>query len=35
MTRDIRVYIEDILDNITKIEQYTQTVNEQDFLTNT
>jgi uncharacterized protein with HEPN domain len=35
MTRDIRVYIEDILDSITKIEQYTQTVNEQDFLTNT
>ena len=35
MTRDIRVYIEDILESITKIEQYTQTVNEQDFLTNT
>ncbi|NQT03022.1 MAG: DUF86 domain-containing protein [Planctomycetes bacterium] len=35
MTRDIRVYIEDILDSITKIEQYTQTINEQDFLTNT
>ncbi len=35
MTRDIRVYIEDILDSITKIEQYTQTINEEDFLTNT
>ena len=35
MTRDIRVYIEDILESITKIQQYTQTVNEQDFLTNT
>lgn len=35
MTRDIRVYIEDILDSITKIEQYTQTFNEQDFLANT
>ncbi len=35
MTRDIRVYIEDILDSITKIEQYTQTINEQEFMTNT
>ena len=35
MTRDIRVYIEDILDSITKIEQYTKSVNEQEFLTNT
>lgn len=35
MTRDIIVYIEDILDSITKIEQYTQSVNEQEFLTNT
>ncbi len=35
MTRDIRVYIEDILDSITKIQQYTQTIDEQDFLTNT
>jgi len=31
MTRDIRVYIEDILDSITKIEQYTQTIDEQDI----
>jgi len=35
MTRDIRVYIEDILDSIAKIEQYTKGVNEQEFLTNT
>ena len=35
MTRDIRVYIEDIMDSITKIEQYTQCVNEQEFMTNT
>ena len=35
MTRNIRVYIEDILDSITKIQQYTQTIDEQDFLTNT
>jgi len=34
MTRDIRVYIEDIMDSITKIEQYTQGVNEQEFMTN-
>jgi len=33
--RDVRVYIEDILDSITKIEQYTQSVNEQEFLNNT
>jgi uncharacterized protein with HEPN domain len=35
MTRDISVYIEDILDSIAKIEQYTKGVNEQEFLTNT
>lgn len=35
MTRDIRLYIEDILDSIAKIEQYTKDINEQKFLTNT
>ena len=35
MTRDMRLYIEDILDSITKIQQYTQTIDEQDFLDNT
>lgn len=31
MTRDLRVYIEDILDSIAKIESYTQTVTEERF----
>ena len=35
MTRDIRVHIEDVLDSIAKIEQYTQAIDEQDFLANT
>ncbi len=35
MTRDMRLYIEDIFDSITKIQQYTQTIDEQDFLDNT
>ena len=35
MTRDIRLYIEDILDSIAKIEQYTQNIDEQDFSANT
>ena len=35
MTRDMRLYIEDILDSIIKIQQYTQTIDEQDFLDNT
>ena len=35
MTRDMRLYIEDILDSIAKIEQYTKDINEQEFLTNT
>jgi len=35
MTRDMRLYIEDILNSITKIQQYTQTIDEQDFLDNT
>ena len=35
MTRDMRLYIEDILDSIAKIEQYTQDINENKFLTDT
>jgi uncharacterized protein with HEPN domain len=35
MTRDIQVYIDDILDSIAKIERYTKAINEQDFLTDT
>lgn len=35
MTRDVRLYIEDILDSIEKIEQYTKTIDEQDFLADT
>jgi len=35
MTRDMRLYIEDILDSIAKIEQYTQAIDEREFLTNT
>ena len=35
MTRDMRLYIEDILDSIAKIEQYTKAINENGFLTNT
>ncbi len=35
MTRDIRVYIEDVLDSVAKIEQYTQVIDEQDFLADT
>jgi uncharacterized protein with HEPN domain len=35
MTRDMRLYIEDILDSIAKIEQYTKAINENVFLTNT
>jgi len=35
MTRDVRLYIEDILDSIEKVEQYTKTVDEQDFLSDT
>jgi uncharacterized protein with HEPN domain len=33
--RDIRVYVEDILDSIAKIEQYTKTIAEEDFLADT
>ena len=35
MTRDMRLYFEDILDSITKIEQYTQAIDEREFLANT
>ncbi|HUT28789.1 MAG TPA: DUF86 domain-containing protein [Sedimentisphaerales bacterium] len=35
MTRDLRLYIEDILDSIAKIEQYTSTMDEQGFLADT
>jgi len=35
MKRDIRVYIEDILDSIAKIEQYTKAITKDDFLENT
>jgi uncharacterized protein with HEPN domain len=35
MTRDLRLYIEDILDSIEKVEQYTRTIDEQNFLTDT
>jgi len=35
MKRDIRVYIEDILESIAKIEQYTKAITKNDFLENT
>jgi uncharacterized protein with HEPN domain len=35
MTRDLRLYIEDILDSIAKIEQYTSAMDEQGFLADT
>ena len=35
MTRDIRLYIEDILESIEKIELYTKDIKEEDFLSNT
>ena len=35
MTRDMRVYIRDITDSVAKIEQYTQTIDEQNFMANT
>ncbi len=35
MTRDLRLYIEDILNSIEKIEQYTRDINEHDFLSDT
>jgi len=35
MTRDMRLYIADILESIAKIKQYTKNVNEEYFLANT
>jgi len=35
MRRDVRVYIEDILESITKIEDYTKEISEEDFYGNT
>ena len=35
MKRDVRVYIEDILESITKIEEYTKEISEEDFYGNT
>jgi uncharacterized protein with HEPN domain len=35
MKRDMRVYIEDILESITKIEEYTREITEDDFYENT
>lgn len=35
MRRDIRIYIEDILESIAKIEEYTKKINESDFCENT
>jgi uncharacterized protein with HEPN domain len=35
MKRDIRVYIEDILECIAKIEEYTRQITEDDFCENT
>jgi uncharacterized protein with HEPN domain len=35
MTRDMRLYFQDILDSIAKIEEYTKDVDEREFLANT
>ncbi len=35
MKRDMRVYIEDILEGIEKIEEYTKGVSSEDFYKNT
>jgi len=35
MTRDIQVYIDDILDSIAKIERYIKSIDEQNFLSDT
>ena len=35
MTRNIRLYIDDILESIEKIEQYTKNIQEDEFLKNT
>jgi uncharacterized protein with HEPN domain len=35
MKRDVRVYVEDILESIARIEQYTEGISENDFSENT
>jgi uncharacterized protein with HEPN domain len=35
MTRDLRLYLTDIVDSIAKIEEYTQSIDEAAFQTNT
>ncbi len=35
MTRDVRVYVADILESIGKIEQYTKGIDRDDFMANT
>ncbi len=35
MRRDIRVYIEDILESIEKIEEYTKSITDEDYYKNT
>lgn len=35
MKRDVRVYIEDILESIEKIEHYTESITEEDFYRDT
>ena len=34
MTRDIRLFIEDILESISKVEEYTKELTEAQFLSN-
>jgi uncharacterized protein with HEPN domain len=34
MTRDIRLFIEDILESISKVEEYTKELTEEEFLSN-
>ncbi len=34
MNRDVRVYIEDVLESISAIEEYTQTITEEEFYVN-
>jgi len=34
MTRDIRLFIEDILESISKVEEYTKEITEEEFLSN-
>ena len=35
MTRDLRLYLDDILESIEKIEEYTQNISEEQFSRNT